>query len=102
MHFDVVDEYLKFVNAAIKGAPETQLIASTHQEKLLDLNFISNESVLMFKIVDNKPVVEYLSEYKIRNDQILSKRFINDAFAVSPNISQITSILNNNLNEFEE
>lgn len=95
LHFDVVEAYLEFVNRAVKSSPKLQLVASSHQEKLLDLPFISTESVILFKENNRSVNVEYLSEYRIRKDQILSKRFLVDAFNVSPNIINSTLSFNN-------
>jgi len=87
LHMDVITEYLEYVNKLIKNKRDSiQLIASTHQEKLLDLPFISRESIILIKKHKKTAFIDYLSNYSIRKDQTVSKRYSLDAFETNPKI----------------
>jgi len=86
LHPDIVSSLLEFMYLHM-DIKDYQVISITHQEKLLDLYYISNQSKILFKENDKVGLrLEYLSEFKIRKDQVLSRRYLLDAFESNPKI----------------
>jgi AAA15 family ATPase/GTPase len=87
LHYDVISSYLDYLNDFIKQEGyKMQIIASTHQEKLLDFKYISRETEILLKEDNGILSVDYISNYNIRKDQVVSKRYLLDAFEANPNI----------------
>lgn len=89
LHSELVDLLLKFFKLTLLVNPDLQYIITTHQEELLDYDFISNDNKVFMKVnpVDADIEIEYLSEYKLRDYQLPSKRYRLNAFETNPNTS---------------
>lgn len=86
LHPDVVDALMIFMATIANEFRNNQFIITTHSEKLLDLEFISNEAKIFLKREDSTVAVDYLSNYKLREYQTISKRYLLDAFESNPSI----------------
>ena len=91
LHYELIDfamNFFKFVSDANK---ELQYIVTTHQASLLDYDYISNDNKMFLKYSDEikSPVVEYVSEYKLRDYQQISQRYNLGAFGTNPNTSRL-------------
>ncbi|NLW15990.1 MAG: ATP-binding protein [Erysipelothrix sp.] len=78
-----------FKETTISGK-EIQYLITTHHEKLLDYDYISNDNKILFKKDEATHTidVEYISEYKLDEFEQISKNYMNDAFSTNPNTSQ--------------
>jgi AAA15 family ATPase/GTPase len=72
---------------SIKGK-RIQIIASTHEEDLLDLKQIENESKILINN-NGSSKIEYVSSFKVRKELKLSKRYLIGAFKGTPVISGV-------------
>lgn len=90
LHSDLLDLLLSFFTDLVRTCSEQQYIITTHREELLDYEFISNENKVFLKFSeDNKDLeVHYLSEYRLRDYQLPSKRYKLNAFQTNPNTSK--------------
>lgn len=88
LHNDVLFSLFDYINE-IQEKRNIQVIATTHNEKLLDLPYIKKESVLLLKsdVTMNGAFVDYLSNYKIKKEHVLSRRYNLNAFGTSPKIN---------------
>lgn len=89
LHFDLTNLLVEFFRMLIQLEPQQQYIITTHQEELLDYEFISNENKIFLKYntKSDELYVDYLSNYRLREYQVPSKRYKLDAFETNPNTS---------------
>lgn len=90
LHIELIHLTLSFIKSIVNYSPELQIIISTHRDELLDYSFISNENKLFLKIdpVNLNLSVDYLSQYKLKEYHLASKRYALNAFNTSPNTSK--------------
>lgn len=89
LHPELISLLLNFFKLLSTLSPDQQFIITTHNEELLDLDFISNYNKVFFKYSNDKSTLYpvYLSEYAMREYQVPSKRYKLNAFETSPNTS---------------
>lgn len=84
LHPEVLDAMMQFLATLTRVFTKTQVFIATHQAMLLDYDFIPNETKVFLKQEQGSLEIDYLSNYEIDEDQVLSKRYLLNAFASNP------------------
>lgn len=103
LHIELIDLIMNLFKTLILDSSQLQLIITTHQESLLDYDFISKESKVFLKLSEDKDEIEvdYLSDYTSREYEVPSKRYKLNAFGTNPNTSSEYE-LNEAISKFKE
>lgn len=90
LHIELIHLTLSFMRSVVSLSPNLQIFISTHRDEMLDYSFISSENKIFLKIDPNNfnITVEYLSQYKLKDYHLASKRYALDAFNTNPNTSK--------------
>lgn len=103
LHIELIDLIMNLFKTLILDSPQLQIIITTHQESLLDYEFIPRESKIFLKLSKETAEIEvdYLSDYTLREYEVPSKRYKLNAFGTNPNTSSEYE-LNEAISKFKE
>lgn len=81
-----------FIQNAIKGTSNGQLVFTTHETALLDLDLLRRDEIWFIeKDKDGGSHLCSLAEYRVRNDLKIDKGYLNGRFGAIPFIQQLSS-----------
>lgn len=95
LHYSLVDSLINVFKSMVEYKNTSQFIITSHQEILLDYDFISNENKIFMSLNSSTKDVEisYVTNYSLREYHLISDRYRMDAFGVNPNTSSEFSLL---------
>lgn len=77
---------VRFVEEFLKKESEVQLIVTTHEEKLLDLNMLRRDQVWFVDKHDGNSELYTLDQYRERFDKDIEKEYLSGRYGSVPNI----------------
>lgn len=84
LHIDLLKELMNLINATNRN--HSQIIISTHAPRILDLDYISNDSKMFFVEEGDALIIDYASNYALKKEHKVSNRYELDVFGVAPKL----------------
>lgn len=89
MHPHIAVSLVEFIQKIVEKNKNAQFIIATHQQEILDLDFISKYSKIILSNSIEGTEINYVSDFNIRKEHVLSKRYLANAFGSGPEVTSI-------------